>query len=141
MLGRLIFCSHASRYTDGNETYTFVPAEPVGARSLTIYRNSGDIVLNRECYVEGFGGLCSIHYSPQHPPPCDVGTVGQDNIRHSRNGDARDVYVLLRHMRGVSLTMASSRVHPHHHRSGTARTFHGTQCLSRHRLRHPPTQP
>ncbi|THH19070.1 hypothetical protein EUX98_g8842 [Antrodiella citrinella] len=33
-------------YTDGNETYTFVPAEPVGARSLTIYRNSGDIVLN-----------------------------------------------------------------------------------------------
>ncbi|KAI0728565.1 SacI homology domain-containing protein [Fomitopsis betulina] len=33
-------------YTNGNETYTFVPAEPVGARSLTIYRNSGDIVLN-----------------------------------------------------------------------------------------------
>ncbi|KAI0662534.1 SacI homology domain-containing protein [Cubamyces menziesii] len=33
-------------YSDGNETYTFVPAEPVGARSLTIYRNSGDIVLN-----------------------------------------------------------------------------------------------
>ncbi|PSR80730.1 hypothetical protein PHLCEN_2v6646 [Hermanssonia centrifuga] len=33
-------------YTDGNETYTFVPAEPVGTRSLTIYRNSGDIVLN-----------------------------------------------------------------------------------------------
>ncbi|TBU64759.1 SacI homology domain-containing protein [Dichomitus squalens] len=33
-------------YIDGNETYTFVPAEPVGARSLTIYRNSGDIVLN-----------------------------------------------------------------------------------------------
>ena len=36
------------RYTDGNETYTFVPLEPAGARSLTIYRNSGDIVLNRE---------------------------------------------------------------------------------------------
>lgn len=35
-------------YTDGNETYTFVPLEPAGARSLTIYRNSGDIVLNRE---------------------------------------------------------------------------------------------
>ncbi|KAH9947940.1 SacI homology domain-containing protein [Amylocystis lapponica] len=33
-------------YIDGNETYTFVPAEPVGARSLTIYRNSGDLVLN-----------------------------------------------------------------------------------------------
>ncbi|KAH9835829.1 SacI homology domain-containing protein [Rhodofomes roseus] len=33
-------------YANGNETYTFVPAEPVGARSLTIYRNSGDIVLN-----------------------------------------------------------------------------------------------
>ncbi|KAJ3490502.1 hypothetical protein NLI96_g1404 [Meripilus lineatus] len=33
-------------YEDGNETYTFVPAEPVGARSFTIYRNSGDIVLN-----------------------------------------------------------------------------------------------
>ncbi|CCM01619.1 uncharacterized protein FIBRA_03680 [Fibroporia radiculosa] len=33
-------------YTNGNESYTFVPAEPVGARSLTIYRNSGDIVLN-----------------------------------------------------------------------------------------------
>ncbi|KAI0343986.1 hypothetical protein BDW22DRAFT_1327329 [Trametopsis cervina] len=33
-------------YIDGNETYTFVPAEPVGARSLTIYRNSGDVVLN-----------------------------------------------------------------------------------------------
>ncbi|KAF9817501.1 hypothetical protein IEO21_03352 [Rhodonia placenta] len=33
-------------YTNGNETYTFVPAEPVGARSLTIYRNSGDIILN-----------------------------------------------------------------------------------------------
>ncbi|KAI0932523.1 hypothetical protein AcV5_004276 [Taiwanofungus camphoratus] len=33
-------------YIDGNEAYTFVPAEPVGARSLTIYRNSGDIVLN-----------------------------------------------------------------------------------------------
>ncbi|PIL29655.1 hypothetical protein GSI_08292 [Ganoderma sinense ZZ0214-1] len=33
-------------YIDGNETYTFVPVEPVGARSLTIYRNSGDVVLN-----------------------------------------------------------------------------------------------
>ncbi|RPD81689.1 hypothetical protein L226DRAFT_527952 [Lentinus tigrinus ALCF2SS1-7] len=33
-------------YIDGNETYTFVPVEPVGARSLTVYRNSGDIVLN-----------------------------------------------------------------------------------------------
>ncbi len=36
------------RYVDGNETYTFIPVEPVGARSLTIYRNSGDIVLNCE---------------------------------------------------------------------------------------------
>ncbi|KAI0762688.1 SacI homology domain-containing protein [Fomes fomentarius] len=33
-------------YIDDNETYTFVPVEPVGARSLTVYRNSGDIVLN-----------------------------------------------------------------------------------------------
>ncbi|KAL6299034.1 SacI homology domain-containing protein [Sparassis latifolia] len=33
-------------YTDGKEAYIFVPVEPVGARSLTIYRNSGDIVLN-----------------------------------------------------------------------------------------------
>ncbi|KAI0828341.1 SacI homology domain-containing protein [Trametes gibbosa] len=32
---------HQRLTLDGNETYTFVPAEPVGARSLTIYRNSG----------------------------------------------------------------------------------------------------
>ncbi|OBZ79081.1 Uncharacterized protein C19F5.03 [Grifola frondosa] len=35
-----------SLYIDGKESYTFIPAEPVGARSLTIYRNSGDVVLN-----------------------------------------------------------------------------------------------
>lgn len=35
-------------YINENETYTFVPVEPVGARSLTVYRNSGDIVLNGE---------------------------------------------------------------------------------------------
>lgn len=40
--------STSYRYVDGNETYTFVPVEPVGARSLTVYRNSGDIVLNRK---------------------------------------------------------------------------------------------
>lgn len=43
-----IVLTQVDRYIDGNETYTFVPAEPVGARSLTIYRNSGDIVLNRK---------------------------------------------------------------------------------------------
>ncbi|KAI0080005.1 hypothetical protein K474DRAFT_1616227 [Panus rudis PR-1116 ss-1] len=32
-------------YIDSNESYIFVPVEPVGARSLVIYRNSGGIVL------------------------------------------------------------------------------------------------
>ena len=41
-----VILTYKTRYVDGNETYTFVPVEPVGARSLTIYRNSGDIVLN-----------------------------------------------------------------------------------------------
>lgn len=36
------------RYTDGKESYTFAPVEPLGAQSLTIYRTSGEIVLNRE---------------------------------------------------------------------------------------------
>ncbi|EMD41635.1 hypothetical protein CERSUDRAFT_128571 [Gelatoporia subvermispora B] len=33
-------------YIDGDDAYTFVPTEPIGARSLTIYRNSGNVVLN-----------------------------------------------------------------------------------------------
>ncbi|TFY69019.1 hypothetical protein EVG20_g3317 [Dentipellis fragilis] len=33
-------------YLDGDESYIFVPAEPVGARPLVVYRNSGDIVLD-----------------------------------------------------------------------------------------------
>ncbi|KII93715.1 hypothetical protein PLICRDRAFT_88051 [Plicaturopsis crispa FD-325 SS-3] len=33
-------------FIDGNDAYTFVPAEPAGAQSLTIYRTTGDIVLN-----------------------------------------------------------------------------------------------
>ncbi|OCH96696.1 hypothetical protein OBBRIDRAFT_830093 [Obba rivulosa] len=33
-------------YIDGDDAYIFVPTEPIGARSLTIYRNSGNIVLN-----------------------------------------------------------------------------------------------
>ncbi|CAL1696347.1 unnamed protein product [Somion occarium] len=32
-------------YIDSNETYIFVPVEPIGARSLVIYRNSGGLVL------------------------------------------------------------------------------------------------
>ncbi|THH17404.1 hypothetical protein EW146_g3395 [Bondarzewia mesenterica] len=33
------------KYLQGEESYIFVPAEPVGARPLVVYRNSGDIVL------------------------------------------------------------------------------------------------
>jgi hypothetical protein len=38
----------SSRYTEGLDAYTFVPPEPVTAQSLTIYRSSGDIVVNRQ---------------------------------------------------------------------------------------------
>lgn len=55
----------APRYTDGNETYTFVPVEPVGARSLTIYRNSGDIVLNRKWRLNSFM-THDVHQVPKH---------------------------------------------------------------------------
>ncbi|KAI0786098.1 SacI homology domain-containing protein [Abortiporus biennis] len=33
-------------YIDSNESYTFLPVEPIGAPSLTIFRNSGAIVTN-----------------------------------------------------------------------------------------------
>ncbi|KIM67102.1 hypothetical protein SCLCIDRAFT_1210582 [Scleroderma citrinum Foug A] len=33
-------------FIDGNDAYTFVPIEPVGAQSLTVHRATGDIVLN-----------------------------------------------------------------------------------------------
>ncbi|KAI0044382.1 hypothetical protein FA95DRAFT_1545168 [Auriscalpium vulgare] len=35
-----------SLYVNGDESYIFVPAEPVGARPLVVHRNSGDIVLD-----------------------------------------------------------------------------------------------
>ncbi|KAL4068253.1 SacI homology domain-containing protein [Scleroderma yunnanense] len=35
-----------SLFIDGQDAYTFVPIEPVGAQSLTIHRATGDIVLN-----------------------------------------------------------------------------------------------
>lgn len=34
------------RFIDGQDAYTFVPVEPIGAQSLTIHRATGDIVLN-----------------------------------------------------------------------------------------------
>lgn len=61
--------SSAGRYTNGNETYTFVPAEPVGARSLTIYRNSGDIVLNRELSYMFPLSSNKRHIAPNTPLP------------------------------------------------------------------------
>ncbi|TFY83312.1 hypothetical protein EWM64_g701 [Hericium alpestre] len=33
-------------YLDGDESYIFVPAEPVGAKSLVVHRHSGDIVVD-----------------------------------------------------------------------------------------------
>ncbi|OJA20427.1 hypothetical protein AZE42_09470 [Rhizopogon vesiculosus] len=33
-------------FIDGQDAYTFVPVEPIGAQSLTIHRATGDIVLN-----------------------------------------------------------------------------------------------
>ncbi|KIJ68632.1 hypothetical protein HYDPIDRAFT_24893 [Hydnomerulius pinastri MD-312] len=33
-------------FIDGQDAYTFVPVEPLGAQSLTIHRSTGDIVLN-----------------------------------------------------------------------------------------------
>lgn len=82
------------RYTDGNETYTFVPAEPVGARSMTIYRNSGDIVLN------GAHTFCAVELtlndlrSPQCAATCDLRAVGEDDIWHLRAGLSRNVYAV-----------------------------------------------
>ncbi|KIK96513.1 hypothetical protein PAXRUDRAFT_825876 [Paxillus rubicundulus Ve08.2h10] len=35
-----------SLFIDGQDAYTFVPVEPLGAQSLTIRRSTGDIVLN-----------------------------------------------------------------------------------------------
>ena len=35
-----------SRYTNEDDSYIFVPAEPAGASPLVVHRNSGDIVLD-----------------------------------------------------------------------------------------------
>lgn len=42
------------RYTNDDDSYIFVPAEPAGARPLVVHRNSGDIVLDREFLIHVF---------------------------------------------------------------------------------------
>lgn len=87
-------CSPLNRYTDGNETYTFVPAEPVGARSLTIYRNSGDIVLNRKLASWDYKDTCpKILFSTKYSSARHSRTLWKDNIWDYGHGDSSNVYV------------------------------------------------
>jgi hypothetical protein len=45
------------RYTQGNDTYIFVPPDTAGAQSLTIHRSSGELVLNGEPHSDPQLGL------------------------------------------------------------------------------------
>ena len=45
-----------NRYTNDDDSYIFAPAESVGARSLVVHRNSGDIVLDRESSMHASDG-------------------------------------------------------------------------------------
>jgi hypothetical protein len=43
--------NESRRYTDGDDSYIFAPAEPAEARPLVVHRHSGDIVLDRESTI------------------------------------------------------------------------------------------
>lgn len=60
---------------------------------MTIYRNSGDIVLNRGCPRYVSNALAYLCCSTKHTSSRDFRTFGEDNIRHPRDGDTSDVYV------------------------------------------------
>lgn len=73
-----------------------MPVEPVGARSLTIYRNSGDIVLNGESQSLTMEEERRINdSSTEYPAALQCRTLRQDNIRHIRHDIAGNVYVYL----------------------------------------------
>jgi hypothetical protein len=59
-----------SRYTEGNDTYIFAPAEDgINTQSFTIHRSSGDIVLNRSLkFIEN--GIANIKYNQDSMPLC-----------------------------------------------------------------------
>lgn len=52
------------RFIDGQDAYTFVPVQPIGAQSLTIHRATGDIVLNGELPLTR--GIAATYDSAQH---------------------------------------------------------------------------
>lgn len=130
------------RYTNGNETYTFVPAEPVGARSLTIYRNSGDIVLNGTS--DSLVSRCS---SSSH------GTAPNTPLPVTAERSGKTIYgiygLVSLALCASSLLMAlpnlmfhsRSRIYHSYHWAGAAWPAHGTEYLPRDRLRDPPIEP
>ena len=74
-----IFLYFYSRYID-NESYTFFPAEPPNAPTLTVFRTSGDIVVNRSFRPihPASTSLTTVTYSSRNPA-----TKGRDAIRES----------------------------------------------------------
>lgn len=68
-------------FVNGNDSYTFEPVEPPGAPSLTIFRNSGEIVLNSMLY--------EYFTRPLNNPLCRVSKCCSTSCKRIRKVDLR----------------------------------------------------